>query len=836
MRINVISGKIFLSAGLGKERACMKSKGFVLFGLIVLFICRESFCETQIPLLKKVPVIDGMIGQDEWNGAIKFIRKPEEHKLTMYIGWAGDVFYVGCDCRDSEPKRIRSIVRERDGKGIWSDDCIEVFIDTDNDKKTYYHFIINACGSLYDEFCRDVEWNAKLMKYSVKRTVRGWSCEVSIPLGTFNRSDVCGRWGINIMRHFQNGYQVLSGKAHNPKSWQMFDVPRAVAERILNPVTERKFKEIANRFSVLRREGKQSGFYSDIYPFVVSIEMQVEEIGSKINTNYSRQKLLEDINHLSKNVRQLELIIRRAEGFARIANKTGEKMPEMMAFAVSPMLKVRKNFLLPENFVREVDISAAKGESESAQIVLATWNKCVRTIRVKITDLVHQEDKIAKIARSNIHIYKVCYVYAYQTCRPEFPSGLWPDPLVKFEAFDVPAYDYQPIWITVDVPRRAQSGIYEGKITIASVKGKEIKIPVRLKVRDFSLPITPALKTSFSIWAKTIAYQLRIDLTNPENAKFIDNLIYKYYWPEAIRHRITLRNIPVYGPKFNKFVSEIMKQGATTIALPLWQTLGASAQSKANIQRLLVRYNWINRAFLYIWDEPSENDYPEIIKRAQRIKSYAPKIKLLCTTRYDESLAPYIDIWVPRFSWFNKNPEPYRKAVKRGDELWLYTCAYPQRPYPNLFLELPGIEPRICILMCWRYGARGFLYYSANYWKSNDIWCDVRGYPEANLDGVLFYPARNGEPVLSIRLEILRDGIDDFDYLAILKNLTEKIRGYRDDENARQLISRADELLSMKGIIKSFTEWTKDIEAFEDYRDKVAKLIEVMQRYSESKK
>ncbi len=40
-----------------------------------------------------------------------------------------------------------------------------------------------------------------------------------------------------------------------------------------------------------------------------------------------------------------------------------------------------------------------------------------------------------------------------------------------------------------------------------------------------------------------------------------------------------------------------------------------------------------------------------------------------------------------------------------------------------------------------------------------------------NGDGYLLYPDKDGKPLSSIRLECLRDGFEDYEYLALLKKL-----------------------------------------------------------------
>ncbi len=797
----------------------------------ILVLLAVNVVGYNIPYLNKPPTIDGKVSESEWKGALKFVKKPVEYEYVIRLGWCGDCIYISANCKDKNPDKIKADVKQRDGSGIWTDDCIEIFIDTNRDLATYYHFIINAGGALYDEYVRDVSWDVKSIKYAARKTQRGWSCEVMVPVGSFNKGEVYSRWGINVMRHFQGGWQVLTGRAHKPNSWAEFTIPDKVAEKILKPILKKKFRTIKTRLTTITKRAKQSKLYADIYPVLESSRVKLTKIASSIGSAKS-QSLIDRLDKLSKDINRLERITNRAMSFERISKKLNQKTPpKIIAFTLSPMVKVRKDFLLPSELGDRIRISSAKGESESYQIVLATWNRPIRTVRFKVTDLVNQKDTNVKITRNNIHIYKECYVYAYQTCLPAFPRGWYPDPLVKTEVFDIPSFDYQPVWITIDVPRSVRAGIYKGRVTIVAPRIKPITIPIELKVRNFTLPIRPALKTSFSVWGKTIAYQLGIDRKKPENAKHIEKLIYQYYWPMALKYRITLRNIPIYGPRFNRFVKDILEKGATTIRLPLWQTLNASVDAKKNIQDMLIKNGWINLAYLYIWDEPGRNLYPKVIERAKKIKPYAPKIKVLCTVSYDKTLDPYIDIWVPRFSWFDSNPQAYYDAIKRGDEVWLYTCVYPQRPYPNLFLELPGIEPRICIWLCWRYQVSGFLYYSTNYWKSKDIWLDVRGYPAANLDGVLFFPTRDGKPIPTIRLEILRDGIEDYDYFAILQKLTDKLKTLPSTSESNRLLSQANKLLNVTDVVKSFTVWTKDPAKLQSHRDAVGELIEKIKRY-----
>jgi hypothetical protein len=73
----------------------------------------------------------------------------------------------------------------------------------------------------------------------------------------------------------------------------------------------------------------------------------------------------------------------------------------------------------------------------------------------------------------------------------------------------------------------------------------------------------------------------------------------------------------------------------------------------------------------------------------------------------------------------------------------------------------------------------GELYYSMNeaYGQNNDPWVNIRLFG-GNGDGTLFYPGRPDRiggrrdiPIESIRLKLIREGMEDYEYLALLARL-----------------------------------------------------------------
>jgi uncharacterized protein (TIGR03382 family) len=77
--------------------------------------------------------------------------------------------------------------------------------------------------------------------------------------------------------------------------------------------------------------------------------------------------------------------------------------------------------------------------------------------------------------------------------------------------------------------------------------------------------------------------------------------------------------------------------------------------------------------------------------------------------------------------------------------------------------------------LSFKYGATGELYYETAYAFTHDAWSNQWDF-SGNGDGTLFYPGtpariggRTDVPVASIRLKMIREGMEDFEYLRILE-------------------------------------------------------------------
>ena len=257
---------------------------------------------------------------------------------------------------------------------------------------------------------------------------------------------------------------------------------------------------------------------------------------------------------------------------------------------------------------------------------------------------------------------------------------------------------------------------------------------------------------------------------------------------------------------------------------------------------------WLKKAFVYWFDEPDPKDYDFVKEGMDLIHRHAPKLNRYLTEQPEPILFGNVDTWCTILNLYE--PEISHERQRLGEEIWWYICTAPKAPYPGLFIDHNAVDLRAWIWMSFLYGLDGCLVWKSNYWTSSvafpepelqDPWSDpasyVTGYGRekgtrenwGNGDGRFIYPPENWKedrplferPVDSMRWEILRDGIEDYEYFNMIEQAVEN----GDLSIAHQ--RRAETLLQIPGtIIHSLTDYSKDPDAYEMYRQQLADFIE----------
>jgi hypothetical protein len=263
---------------------------------------------------------------------------------------------------------------------------------------------------------------------------------------------------------------------------------------------------------------------------------------------------------------------------------------------------------------------------------------------------------------------------------------------------------------------------------------------------------------------------------------------------------------------------------------------------------------WLDRSFIYWFDEPSEDQYPYLQNGFDKLKAFCPAIPRMITKLVEPGLIGGPNIWCPISDQFQPERVQERRAL--GERFWWYVCTGPKAPYVGLFLDHPAPEMRVWLWQTFQRDIQGILVWQCNYWTSDTAYPEAAqrqnpyadpmswttGYgtpagqklPWGNGDGRFIYPpleaaaGQPSEPVLegpvdSIRWEHLRDGLEDYEYLTILR---QKLNQRRATLSASALRDYEALLEVPAAITRSMTEFTREGGPIEIQRHRIARAIE----------
>ncbi len=438
----------------------------------------------------------------------------------------------------------------------------------------------------------------------------------------------------------------------------------------------------------------------------------------------------------------------------------------------------------------------------------------------------------------------------------------WGEPLVTtghdmyavpFEVFEG---QNQPIWIDVHVPKDVPAGVYRGVFRVSTSHGRA-EVPVTLTVWDFTLPDGPTHSNHFGGF-RQIAQYFGV---KPGSDEFRE--IEARYCRAMAQHRInpplpshllpqanpdgSLQIDPERHAALREFMAEL---NVTDFQIPRspfgrlpHSTTGPEYKIIPPEQReKAVRYyrdyyeyvkanGWAERAYIYLLDEPNTpENYEQVLVLAEVVREAAPELRILVveqTYSHDPSWAnidPAVDIWCPLWAFIDR--ETINQKLAQGDSVWSYTALVQRAPsYHPRYEELRDKDPpywhidrpllvfRIPTWINRQYGITGLLYWSTvtrviEPWF-NPAFAHPRHY---NGGGYLFYPGVPcgiSGPIASMRLKNLRDGMEDYEYFALLEQ-----RGGA--EAVRKVVDR---------IAPTWWEYTRDPQTLLDARRELAEAI-----------
>jgi len=198
----------------------------ILFlGIIPQFIFTENKKIKNIPRFSRAPKIDGVLEANIWEAeALKieaFLQfSPVEkgtptEKTTAYIGYDKKNLYFAFRCYDSEPDKLRVSVTNRDN--IMTDDWVAVFLDTFNEKRRAFSFMINPLGIQMDLIRieeggsdnMDPSWDTVFYSDGIIDE-DGYTVEIALPFKSIRFPDRDDKiWGITLGRTIARSGEII---------------------------------------------------------------------------------------------------------------------------------------------------------------------------------------------------------------------------------------------------------------------------------------------------------------------------------------------------------------------------------------------------------------------------------------------------------------------------------------------------------------------------------------------------------------------------------------------------------------------------------------------------
>jgi hypothetical protein len=485
----------------------------------------------------------------------------------------------------------------------------------------------------------------------------------------------------------------------------------------------------------------------------------------------------------------------------------------LAVWPVDPHVKVFRD--APPQPSGPIKLRAARNEFEPAQFAVRSGAP-IQGLRVELSPLRHAEGK-GTIGPEHLRWNFLGFIPlakntpVSETIQVRKAPCELPDPLLEARSIDLAPNTTQPVWITVFVPKDAPAGRYRGEAkVIAGETGAAM--PIELAVDPFTLPDQRHVLVTNWFTSGNIAKSHKVEPWSEAFWAVLDRYARNMAahrqnvalapWDLVDVVRQTDGKLAFNYARFDRFV-EVFQRAGVSDGIEIthvgggkngWGTdiqfssvhahdrkTGKSVTLApeeglfpllADLEKHLDQRGWLGKAMIHIADEPCLMNLDSWKTASALVHRAAPRLRRIEAIEMSEAQGE-LEIWVPKLSHFDRWREAY-EAQRKGNEFWFYICCHPYgNIYPNRFLDYPLSRVRVLHWMNFSEDLQGYLHWGWNFWGK-----DPFGTPSANLppgDTHVVYPGSQG-PLDSIRWEIQRESLEDFEYLHLLMTKTAAVQ------------------------------------------------------------
>lgn len=501
-------------------------------------------------------------------------------------------------------------------------------------------------------------------------------------------------------------------------------------------------------------------------------------------------------------------------------NKLPYEDDSVRIWSVNSLEKISSHYSISgtkSEFKDSIKINAAKNEYESFQVIITNKDdKALEINNIDVSDLKSSSKNSSLISKKNVEVFYVGYV------NEKYPDVLFPANIDKYrnEFRGIAKGENFNLWIIIYVPPDMKASEYEGHVYLKA-NNKTYNIPILLKVWNFTLPRRTNVKTQlFTIHYKEIESRYKKDVFSEEYERFIKNIFEEYK-----KHRIS----PGYATpvplnllyKSKKYDSEYIAKyfekwckywtdtGLDCNRIQMPETIDDIEKYSGSIYKIIKRNGWLDRVYIKLpYDEAIKGkNVDENMKWAKAIRKIMPDIKIYHT--FDglkrgltkdilNTYSGYVDIWSLENNAYFKNSDIrsfINKRVQQGENMSWYI-------HGRMMVWKPLEDLRYSFWEMWANDVSMVSLWRTNFWSKpqqksvvgkevrmpeKNTWREKKGIGTTNTregigNGTLFWP--DDDRVLnSIRLEVIRDGIEDYEYFIIAKKSNINIDTLKAREN-----------------------------------------------------
>lgn len=471
-----------------------------------------------------------------------------------------------------------------------------------------------------------------------------------------------------------------------------------------------------------------------------------------------------------------------------------------------------------------IELDVAKGEYEAYQIIISANEDIYYDFYVD--KLVNENNTV--FSTKQVDVFHEKYINVETDYNGEAVPGMYPDAIVPLKNIKecgenvVNAGENQGIYVRFHIPKDQEPGVYTGTFVV-EISGGYREVPVTLRVHDVTVPEENNMKSIYMVnygsWMgeqdgsqdmlskyTEFLYEYRLSSANImlDNAGTDEDV--KYYTDLAYEH--------MQNPKCSFVVIPFLHTGYSVTKEFSQKYLYEFARKS-----FATGYNMFEKTGTYIGtiDEPdsfgvaddivqrTSEDWTALCEEVAAVleadQTITSPIKAqvvegirncrnVVTTADVERYNPLgVTTFCAKFSDYD-TAEERSVFAENSSDLWWYGCIDPKEPYPSFEIDQQSLTN--IHLMGWMasdYDITGNLFWAADFYAKasseigmsntplEDYYDTAERFPNTNGDGFLMYPgARYGVdgPVASLRLEAIRDGLEDYELLNVLKKNNQK--------------------------------------------------------------